>query len=71
MRHRDVQVVPCSAPGAHTHPRRGSCLLELVSTLPAGREQGWVTVFVGISFRGCAASPSPRLRRVRQPGLCR
>jgi hypothetical protein len=36
MRHRDVHLVPLLGAGAHTHPRRGGCLLELVSTLPGG-----------------------------------
>ena len=36
MRHRDVHLVPLLGAGAHTHPRRGGCLLDLVSTLPGG-----------------------------------
>ena len=28
--------MPLPSAGAHTHPRRGGCLLELVSTLPDG-----------------------------------
>ena len=36
MRHRDVHLVPLLGAGAHTHPRHGGCLLDLVSTLPGG-----------------------------------
>jgi hypothetical protein len=37
MRNSDVHFVPLLGVGSHLHPRKGGCLLELVSTLPGGR----------------------------------
>jgi hypothetical protein len=36
MGHSDVYLVPLLAAGSHGHPRKGGCLLEVVSTLPGG-----------------------------------
>jgi hypothetical protein len=33
---RDVHLVPLLSAGPHYHPRKGGCLLELVSALPGG-----------------------------------
>jgi hypothetical protein len=37
MRNNDGHLVPVLGAGSHVDPRKGGCLLELVSTLPAGR----------------------------------
>jgi hypothetical protein len=36
MGHSDVHLVTLLAAGSHGHPRKGGCLLEVVSTLPGG-----------------------------------